>query len=360
MVFGLFSHRIPSRQVRTLIRPGSITVICLWLGTIVGWSQARIPLQLQRHEFLRYQLGTRTRLVLYCQTQQQAHTAAQRAFQRIEQLEAKLSDYQVDSEIRLLAEREVGRPVPVSPELFTVLEAALRMSRLSEGVFDVTVGPLSQLWRSKHQGGFSPTREQLRMARQRVGYSWVKIDRKRRTVRLDRPGMQLDLGGIAKGYLAELALQQLRQQGVKRALVDAGGDIVVGEAPPGRSGWRIQVAPSRSGRQAPALLLSSVAIATSGDRQWPGAAPGLLHPKSGAKGRPTNWVTVVASSGLWADALATTLSLLPAEKGLKLLEQHWPQAQARVEVEEAAGSREFTSKGWHLLLDGSGQPGVDH
>ena len=340
-------------------RPASVTVFCLWLGMIVGWSQPDAPLQLQRHEFLRYQMGTRVRLVLYCQTQQRAHTAAQRAFQRIEQLEATLSDYRADSEVRLLAERGVGRAVPVSPELFTVLEAALRMSRLSGGVFDVTVGPLSQLWRTERQRGASPTRGQLRRARQQVGYSWVEIDPKDRTVRFQRSGMQLDLGGIAKGYLAELALQQLCQQGVERALVDAGGDIVVGKNPPGRSGWRVQVAASRPDRQAPVLLLANVAVATSGDRQSPGTAPHLLDPKSGVESQPSNWVTVVASSGLWADALATTLSLLPAERGLKLLERHWPRAQARIEVAGAAGSREFTSKGWRLLLEGSSRPARD-
>ena len=184
-------------------------------------------------------MGLPVRLVLLRRRRRQARNAARLAFERIATLDRMMSDYRPDSELRRL-ETQPGQRVVVSRELFAVVRRAVEISRASDGAFDPTVAPLVALWREARRNGRMPPREALDRARALVGFHRLELDAHHSSIRVP-PGMRLDLGGIAKGYILQEALAVLRSAGVTRALVESGGDIVVGDAPPGREGWTIDV-----------------------------------------------------------------------------------------------------------------------
>ena len=139
----------------------------------------------------------------------------------------------------------------MSKELCEVLAYGQELSRRTEGAFDVTVGPLTRLWRRARRRAELPPAEQLQAARAAVGYQHLVVHAEDCTVELRRPNMRIDLGGIAQGYASDLALAALRAQGIHRGLVNVSGDITVSDAPPGKSGWTIGIAPLEPGvRQA--------------------------------------------------------------------------------------------------------------
>lgn len=294
---------------------------------VAGLAVAADPPQLRRFEFTRIEMAVPVKIVLYAPDEATATRAAGAALDRIRQLNGILSDYDPASELRRLCDTAgSGRAVPVGDDLWRVLLAAQTMSERSDGAFDVTVGPVVRLWRRARRRQEMPPEERLREARRLVGYRMVKLDPKSHTVELARAGMMLDLGGIAKGYATEEALAVLARHGVSRALIEAGGDIRLGDPPPDRPGWRIAVAPlDVKAKPSRYLSLSRRAVATSGDawqfveiggRRW----SHIVDPKTGLGLTDHSRVTVVAPDGATADALASAVSVLGPEKGLKLVE----------------------------------------
>src|SRR6516225_4718430 len=134
-----------------------------------------------------------------------------------------MSDYPPDSQLMLLCVQPFGKPVPVSADLFAVVEQAQKASALSGGAFDITVGPYVRLWRFARKRKVLPTPAEMAAAAPAVGYKKLRLDVKQRTVTLLAPNMRLDLGGIAKGYAADEALKVLKKHGLSRALVAASG-----------------------------------------------------------------------------------------------------------------------------------------
>src|SRR5207248_3014190 len=147
------------------------------------------------------------------------------------------------------------------------LPISLALARQSDGAFDITVGPFVALWRSARRTGRLPNRAQLDSAARRVGWRKVHADSATRSIRLDTAGMRLDLGGIAKGYILDQALLVLGRYGVTRALIQAGGDIVAGDPPPGLPGWRVDVPGARPLVRARAAALARAALSLSGDTE---------------------------------------------------------------------------------------------
>jgi FAD:protein FMN transferase len=279
-----------------------------------------------RREYVELHMGMAVRVVLYAPDDPTARRAARAAYARIADLEDVMSDYRAESEVRRLAARP-GVAVPVSDDLFAVLAHALELWRQSDGAFDPTVGPFVELWRAARRTGRLPRRAALDSAAARVGSDKVHLDAVARTVRLDVPGMRLDLGGIAKGYILDRALAALRQQGVTRALLEAGGDIVVGDAPPRRRGWRIAIPGGDT-------TLANRAVSTSGDTEQFVVIGGVryshvIDPRSGMGLTSRREATVVAPDGVTADGLATALTVLDDEQGARLL-RAFPQVVARV------------------------------
>ncbi|MGH7224534.1 MAG: FAD:protein FMN transferase, partial [Gemmataceae bacterium] len=197
---------------------------------------------LTRYTFTEPHMGTRFRIIVYAPDQDTAGKAAKDAFARIAFLNATMSDYDKTSELMRLCAKAGGPPVPVSAELLFVLSRAQEVSRQSGGAFDVTIGPVVKLWRKARKLRKLPDPKKLAEARALVGWRNVRLDKEKRTVQLLKRGMQLDLGGIAKGYAADEALAVLKKHGIDRALVAAGGDVAVSGPPPGADGWKIAIA----------------------------------------------------------------------------------------------------------------------
>ncbi|HEX6940556.1 MAG TPA: FAD:protein FMN transferase [Longimicrobiales bacterium] len=291
------------------------------------------PAAPRRFEFRQIHMGVRTRLVLYAAGEADAARAAAAAFARIAELDSLLSDYRSDSELTALSRRAGGPPVRVSEELFLVLASAQRLARLSDGAFDVTAGPLVELWRRARRTGEPPSPEALRDAAARVGWRKLRLDSTARTVRLLAPGMRLDLGGIAKGYAGDEALAALRRHGIRRALVEMGGDIVAAGPPPGRRGWIVRIADAAPGRDT--ILLAHAAVSTSGDAAQFLEVDGeryshVIDTRTGMGMRDGVAATIVARDGITADALSTLARVLGPERGAAFLAAHYPDAIAYI------------------------------
>jgi thiamine biosynthesis lipoprotein len=294
----------------------------------------------ERFEFESKHMGTTFRIALYAIDKATAKKAVDAAFARVAELDGIMSDYKKDSELMLLCKKfatEVGEPVKVGDDLFFVLQKAEELSKKSDGAFDVTVGPVVQLWRLARRTQQLPEPKEFAAAREKVGYKKVKLDAAKKTVQLLTPGMQLDLGGIAKGYAADEALKLLREKfGIKQALVAAYGDITCGDPPPGKDGWVVDIAPIAKGQKPRTLKLANAAVSTSGDLEQFVEIGGVryshvLDPKTGLGLTGRRSVTVIAPSGITADSMTKAVSVLPPEQGLKLVEDT-PGAAAYIVV----------------------------
>jgi thiamine biosynthesis lipoprotein len=308
--------------------------------------------ELRRFEFTAPYMGTKARIVLYARDADSARRLSDAAFTRIAELDARLSDYRDDSELMQLCAKAGGPATGVSDDLLRVLDAALGFSRQTDGAFDVTVGPVSRLWRRARAAGAIPDPTELDAAQRLVGYRHVELSFERRTVRLKKRGMMLDLGGIGKGYAVDAALAALRERGAPAALVSLGGDIAAGDPPPGKAGWEIAIAPL--GPSGPASvssrILRNAGISTSGDAEQFLERDGVRHshvvdPSTGAARTGRRGVTVVARSATSSDALSTAVAVMGADRGLRLIDGT-PGASALFVELTPGGAKELRSQRW--------------
>jgi thiamine biosynthesis lipoprotein len=291
---------------------------------------------MQRFEYRQVRMGVETRLVVYAPDEARALAACRAAYHRISELEAKMSDYRPDSELMLLCQRAVNRWVRVSRELFYVLWRAQKLAAQTAGAFDITVGPLVQLWREARRTKQLPDEATLNEAKARVGWQKLALSQRRCAARLMRAGMRLDLGGIAKGYACDEALRTLKRFGIRRALVQMGGDLVTGEPPPEQPGWRIEV-PSLDG-QVQTLWLCRCALATSGSTEQYVEIAGkryahLIDPRTGLGLTRLTLARVQAPDGITADSLATAACIVGAE-GIDRLKRLYPHTTIEVQTRD--------------------------
>jgi len=251
-----------------------------------------------------------------------------------------MSDYKDDSEISQVNRDGFKRAVKVSEPTYEVLQKAVEFSKLTGGAFDITVGPLVDLWRSAEEANSVPTDAELAEARSRVGYDKLILDGNEMTVRFAVEGMRLDLGGIAKGYAIDRAVEAMRKEGALGGMVDIGGDIQCFGAPPeGKDRWRIGLQDSRAvggdteqGQILMVLELTDAAVATSGDYQRFVFIEGeryshIIDTETGYGSDELTSVTIIGKSAIDADLLATAVSVMGVENGLALVEQR-EQAEA--------------------------------
>ncbi len=313
------------------------------MGAGAALAPALCAQQLERYHFDRALMGTPFRIVLYAMDSVRARQGAVAAFARVDALERRLSDYDPSSEVsRLSATAGSGEWVSVSKDLWTVLAAAQDWAARTDGAFDVTVGPLTRLWRWAGRRATFPPHERLNRARESVGYRFLLLNPATRSVRLELDGMRLDLGGIGKGYAADAALDVLRSFGVHHALVDAGGDVVLGDAPPGTTGWRVEIPGVEDGRVVSEIRhLARGAVATSGDAYRFIEVDSvryshIMDPQSGMGLTERRVVTVLAPTGTEADALASAVSVLGPMKGIAFVDGR-PGAAARILQRDVGG-----------------------
>lgn len=310
------------------MRPLSV-VLLLVAGLLAGCTTpSPSSSSLRRFEFTEPQMGVPFRLVFFTTDQARANAAADKTFARIRQLNAILSDYEYDSELSTLSRSSgFGTNVAVSPELWFVLNRAQELSRRTDGAFDVTVGPVVSLWRKARREKRLPDPARLSEAMASLGWTNLVLEPKTRSVRLLKPSMRLDLGGIAKGYAADEALRTLKSLGISRALVAAAGDIAVADAPPGKAGWRVEIAALDVTNAPPArfVLLRHAAVSTSGDLFQHVEIDGvryshIVNPKTGIGLTDHSLVSVIARDGITADSHSKPASVLPPVEAMKFIE----------------------------------------
>ena len=281
---------------------------------------------LSRYEGSKKCMGVEFKIVVYANTRASATTAIEAAFERIDQIESRLSDYRASSEVnQLSASSPHDEFQDVSIDLWNVACHANQISRKTNGTFDVTVGPLTKIWRYARSRKKLPDQRLLDDAKRAVGYQNVEFDHTNKRLRLTHKDMRLDFGGIGKGYAADQAMKVLKNNGITSALVDASGDIVASGPPPGKPAWVVAIKNLRDGNSQSSVNLCNQSIATSGDAFQFLEIDGvryshIVNPKTGIGVTTQSQVTVIANSATLADSLASAVSVLGPEKGIKLIE----------------------------------------
>lgn len=258
--------------------------------------------------------------------------ATDKVFGRVAQLNSIFSDYLVNSEVNQLRKTPVNQPFSVSRDLLDMLKQSEQLFRLSNGHFDVTIGPMVQLWRRSRKNTKLPTAEQIELTRSRTGFEKLTIDYQAGTVTKTVEGMVLDFGGIVKGYAADEALKILTEAGYPHSIVAASGDIAFGLPPTGKIGWRVGLDTFEMATASEVgFHISEAAVSTSGDTKRYLLIDGqrfshIVDKETGLGLINRIAVSVVAGSALLSDSYATAISLMGPEKGLA-----WVEAQLDVE-----------------------------
>lgn len=267
----------------------------------------------------------------------------QRTFRVMEKIKSLMSKYEPQSEISTLNTKGKTK---VSSELKEVITRATYFSGLTNGAFDITVGPLVRFWQKMEAKQEIPTQQQLNRVLRVVGYKNIKVSGN--TVILEKKGMMLDAGGIAKGYAVDKAIQALRNKGVKNALVDAGGDIYcLGEGPHGK--WRVGIQHPRDMEKImDTIEVKNKGVATSGDYRRHYVIKGkkfghIINPATGwtVQNTPSS-VTIIAPDATSADALATGVFVLGPQEGMKLINS-LPDVEGMIISQDM---KMLTSLGW--------------
>lgn len=272
----------------------------------------------KRFEFSHPQMGTIFRVVVYASDSLTAQNATQKAFVRLDELNLTLSDYREDSEVNTLCRTAgSGQYVKVSADLWNILQESVKAAKLSDGNFDVTIGPLTQLWRRMKRQKQLPTPTQISEAKAKIGIEKLLLCKENQSVMLKTKGMRIDFGGIGKGFAEDEMMKVLQQNGIKSALIEAGGNIVVSNSPKDSpKGWEIIINNEKH-------FLKNCGVSTSGDAYQFVEIDGkkyahILDPKTGIGFAEPHQVSIIAKDGTTSDWISTALYLMPQEKGIKL------------------------------------------
>lgn len=303
-------------------------------------------------------LGTCAQIQVRCQNPTAGQQAVTAARDKIAELETLLSTYRDDSELSRVNREAAATPVPVSPVTIHLIEQALAYSERTRGAFDITVPPLVEIWKTAARNDRLPDPCSIAAALSRTGFQAVKLQPEG-TVSFARSGIQLNVNAIAKGYIVDAALEELRRPGIQAALVEIGGEIgCFGENKPGIP-WTIGIqdpfSPDNNDQtsQQPlwSLELKDCAIATSGNYRRYLTIDGkkyshIIDPRTGYPVKNAPSVTVIAANTTEADALATAVSVLGVAAGIALIES-FPQAEVLLVTGSANHPELHTSSGWH-------------
>ena len=277
--------------------------------------------QENRYTYSMQKMGSPFNLVIYADTKQIADSAAQESFKLVDSINILCSDYDSSAELYKLQFAAVGKPIKVSSMLMELLCTSSQAYKDADGSFDITVGPLSRLWRNARKSQIFPTATAINEARKCIGFNKVQLDSSAQTITFLLPNMQLDMGAIAKGYAADKVLALLKSFGITNALVDAGGDMVAFGMPPQKKGWTIGInVPAQQEKLLERkLVLTNKAVATSGDAFQYMLHEGkkyahIIDARTGYGVTFQRNVTVVAPTATTADWLATACSILTLDQ----------------------------------------------
>ncbi|MFZ2147329.1 MAG: FAD:protein FMN transferase [Sedimentisphaerales bacterium] len=316
----------------TKIRRIVIAVLAACLIVVIYFS-ARSKRQIELDSGHRLVMGTFARTVVIAEDSNTAKKCIENAFAEIYKVDELMSDYKSDSEISQVNRDGFKKAVPLSKSTYEVLQRSIEFSKLTDGAFDVTVGPLVDLFRKAKDKQVLPNEDEIALAKLKVGFEKLKLDDQNRTVQFTVDGMRLDLGGIAKGYAVDKAIEAMQHSGAIGGMVDIGGDIRCFGAPlKNKPHWLVGVQNPNLNKDIDdsdlvlKLKLTNGAVATSGDYQQFVLIEGkryshIIDRKTGKSAQGLSSVTIIADNATDADALATAVSVMGAEKGIALIEK---------------------------------------
>ena len=332
-------QRLTRRQTR--LNAPTIFVLCLFLGVLAARkliSPPAVPYTTSQSVFTADKtcMGAPWSIKVAAtngMTSDEIARSIEAAFAEVDRVESIMSEWRPDSPISAINASAGKDPIEVPDELRKIILRANELSRLSNGAFDITWKGMGNLWRWSDEDFSAPSEEEINQARQRVDYRKIEITENR--VGLKDPGMEIGLGGIAKGYGVDRAALILRDAGLRNFMIDGGGDILTAGVKFG-SPWRLGIQHPREGRDVlmAALDVTDAALVTSGDYERARVIDGrrvhhILDPRTGMPASKCRSVSVVAPDAETADALATTIFVLGPKEGLRLISDR-PRTEALI------------------------------
>lgn len=287
----------------------------LRLGIVLLLSSS-LRAEERRFVFERPLMATRFAVTCHGADENAARKAADEAFAAAEEVNLIASDYLPDSELMGLP---TERPKKVSPVFAGLLTASFQFAESTGGAFDPTLGPLTRLWRESRRRHRLPAADDLARAREASGWRHATWDAAAATILLQKPGMQLDLGGIAKGFAADRMLDVMKKAGFPRTCIAAGGDLRLGDPPPGKTAWRVGLQTFDEDKPEEVVELANCAVSTSGDLHQFAEIDGkryshILDPATGLGLTGRIAVSIIAKDATTSDALATAACVAGPEK----------------------------------------------
>jgi thiamine biosynthesis lipoprotein len=280
-------------------------VLILWMVSTAA-LQAGETLRLEDSQDA---MGTSFSIVLYGSDAFRMRAASEQAFEEVRRLERMLSNYRKESEWSEVNRDAADRPVRVPEELYNLVAACLDYSRRSEGAFDITVGPLMRVWGFYKGSGRMPHAAEIRVAMGQIGYQNIILDPKEKTIRFARKGIEMDPGGIGKGYAVDRMVEILKANGIGSALITAGGSSIYAlGAPPGEKGWRLKIRnPKNHEETVQEVVLRDQSMSTSGNYEKFVKYGGkiyshIMDPRAGYPAQGTLSVSVIAPRTIDSEA----------------------------------------------------------
>jgi len=270
-------------------------------------------------------MGSRFEVTAVHADEAQAQAAVEAAYAEVERIEAIISSWRETSETSEINRMAGKEPVAVSPELFNLIRRSVRVSRLTDGAFDITFDTVGRLWNFKSKSAPIPSQEAIDAAMKDIGYQHIVLDEAKQTVFLAKPGARIGFGAIGKGFAANRAVIVMKELGATGGVVNAGGDLVIFGHQDDGDPWRIGIANPLNRDEVFAFLdVTGQAVVTSGNYENYIELDGkryshILDPRTGWPVEELRSVTIVCADGELADALATAVSVLGVTKGLALL-----------------------------------------
>ena len=268
-------------------------------------------------------MGTVVRVELWEEQETAAHAALSAVMDEMHRIDASMSPFKPDSELSRINREAAQRPVPISQEMFDLIMRSLEFSKLSEGAFDITFSSVGYLY--DYRAHVKPSDAEIAKALPGVNYRHLRLDRKKRTIHFARPGVRIDLGGIAKGHAVDNGIALLKKRGITNAIVTAGGDSRLLGDRRGRP-WQVGIRDPRQSNAVVAVLpLADVAISTSGDYERYFEEDGVRHhhiinPKTGKSANGIRSVTVIGPDGVTTEGLTKSVFVRGAQAGMRLIE----------------------------------------
>jgi thiamine biosynthesis lipoprotein len=328
---------------------GASALIALWLASSLHAAH-RQPQQLHRHEAGRISMACEYAIEAYGRDADALPRIVDEAFDEVDRIDRLMSHYKADSPLSRINREAAQHPVAVESELFDFIVDAMRYHRDSDGAFDITVGPLMKAWGFFRGDGHLPSDDELATARRHVGGAHVRLDPMSKTIAFDESGVELDLGGIAKGYAVDRVVELLRRRHVAAALISAGGSTIYGlGAPPGADGWEVKLQDPIDPRAiAFAVTLKDRALSVAGTSEKAFEARGvkyshIMDPRTGKPVQGVLSVAVLARSGTAGDALDNAFFVLGPERSRAYVHR-LPNTEVMFFIPDA-------SRGWTVVRE---------